>query len=141
MNVDDLFKGARRLKAPHSLKMKVREEIAQSSTLESKPSWVEGVSNFLFPLRKGLAVAGALAMIILVVHFSQPTKEAYFTQKPEVSIAELENFVNETLGQEFLQDEEQWPWFEEEGEPDDFDQFFEDQLNEIFSLNGGNNHA
>lgn len=138
MEIDKLFKKTRRLNAPESLKIKVEKEIADTGTsLEIKVSWVHRLSEF-FSIPRGALAATALAVIIIIlIRIGQPGKIQHVADDETLAVSK---FFNETIEEVYLSTEYTLPQTET-GEPEDYIRFFDNQINEIYYLNGGNGNA
>jgi hypothetical protein len=136
MDIDNLFKQTRRLKAPDSLKIKVEQEISKSAVDVREIRWFDGLSRFLLINKKALAIAVAAAAIIIIAIRMIPSGNEGVTHPTE-----FVEFLDETLGQVFIGDQEPWSMFEGSEQYGDFGHFFKNQVEEIFWIKGGNNHA
>lgn len=141
MDMDKLFEKSRRLKAPESLKVRVEREIVKSAASVNGYRWVDRLSNFFFENKKALAMAVVLVIVVIAIRVVPRGKETVSAPPSAAISAELTAFINETLAEVFINDQEPWSWSEEGEESGDFDRFFKDQLDEIYWLNGGNDYA
>ncbi len=144
MKLDRLFEKAPLLEPPDSLKRSVMGEVRADAGAAEAPPPFAGVSRYFQSRRAAwsfVAVAAAILLTVRILGWPELTPAPMPVEVPAVreiaSAAQLDEFLDETLGPvfDFKQDEV----FTYEDESADIDRFISTHLNEIFWIDGGSN--
>ncbi len=144
-DIDRLFKNARRLDPPSSLKKGVMERIAIEKQTAKRA--VEDKKRSRFPLinefarRKNVwrAALAMAAMLIIVLRFGAKPPEMTQSVKIVTDIEDLNSFIFETIGPVYSAEDRTMDT--SAGGSDDITTYFTNEIETLYWIDGGNENV
>lgn len=136
MKMDDLLANTKRLDPPDTLWQKVEKEIADGDQEEKSPGFMEWIPNLIGHRKPIWAMAAVAAAVILTIRLT-PAPEVVVEPVPKDDTAEINQFIDDTLGSVFTYDSD----FDSSGgnNTDNSTLSLSEGLDNILWINGGDN--
>jgi len=139
-DLDELFRKAKKLEAPDTLWKKVSDGVSETQREKPAFSLGETVKSIFAPVwvRAAVPLAVTAAAIAIVIRLSATTTV------PEIYDAETIAAVNEAISEAYGENGAfaEHPSYAANGlAKEDINEFINEQLNEIYRINGGDNNA
>jgi len=136
MKLDDVFRDAKRLQAPPSLKARVMREIRTHEQAAKAEGWMEKIKERLTLGRAAWSLAAAAAALVMAISLFPAGEHVKNETAPE-NEAEIAAFMEDTLGPVFSYKPADTSAVN--AEQNDLETYMRSQLEEIFWINGNGN--